>query len=159
MNKTKYIWNSSLGPVHKNPDVFETQQFFHPDSYGRCLKPLWRIVSNRRGFIKWIHSVSGFNCVDAKKLKNTVRGFKNRAIFVWPWKIVSVGVRYLFYRPMDEKIKTCWTLRFPAKENYPNIDWRHCSIGHSCCSMTSKRSIGWFLESSWAWSFFTRAFA
>ena len=26
------------------------------------------------------------------------------------------SVRYLFYQPMDEKIKT-WTLRFPAKEN------------------------------------------
>ena len=26
-----------------------------------------------------------------------------------------VSVRYLFYQPMDEKIKT-WTLRFPAKE-------------------------------------------
>ena len=25
----------------------------------------------------------------------------------------------------------------------------HCSIGQSCCSMTSKRSIKWFLESSW----------
>ena len=31
-------------------------------------------------------------------------------------KIVSVSVRYLFYKPMDEKIKT-WTIRFPAKEN------------------------------------------
>ena len=30
--------------------------------------------------------------------------------------MVSVRVRYLFYQPMDEKIKTC-TLRFPAKEN------------------------------------------
>ena len=39
-----------------------------------------------------------------------------RMIFVWPWKMVSVRVRYLFYQPMDEKIKT-WTLRFPAKEN------------------------------------------
>ena len=39
-----------------------------------------------------------------------------RAIFVWPWKMVSVRVRYLFYQQMDEKIKT-WTLRFPAKEN------------------------------------------
>ena len=29
----------------------------------------------------------------------------------------------------------------------------------SCCSMTSKRSIDWFLESSRAWSFFTWAFA
>ena len=45
---------------------------------------------------------------------------KIRAIFVWPWKLVSVSVRYLFYQPMDEKIKT-WTLRFPAKEN-PNME-------------------------------------
>ena len=35
-------------------------------------------------------------------------------------KMVSVSVRYLFYQPMDEKIKTC-TLRFPAKEN-PNME-------------------------------------
>ena len=27
-----------------------------------------------------------------------------------------ISVRYLFYQPVDEKIKTC-TLRFPAKEN------------------------------------------
>ena len=33
-------------------------------------------------------------------------------------KMVSVSVCYLFYQPMDEKIKT-WPLRFPAKEN-PN---------------------------------------
>ena len=43
-----------------------------------------------------------------------------RAIFVWPWKMVSVSVRHLFYQPMDEKIKT-WSLRFPAKEN-PNME-------------------------------------
>ena len=42
-----------------------------------------------------------------------------RAIFVWP-SYVSVSVRYLFYQPMDEKIKT-WPLRFPAKEN-PNME-------------------------------------
>ena len=30
--------------------------------------------------------------------------------------MVLVSVRYLFYQPMGEKIKT-WTLRFPAKEN------------------------------------------
>ena len=30
--------------------------------------------------------------------------------------MVSVIVRYLFYQPMDEKIKT-WPLRFLAKEN------------------------------------------
>ena len=42
---------------------------------------------------------------------------------------------------------------FPPKKT---LIWkRHCSIGQSCCSMTSKRSIGWFLESSWA--FFTKS--
>ena len=30
--------------------------------------------------------------------------------------MVSVSVRYLFYQPIDEKIKT-WALRFPPKEN------------------------------------------
>ena len=30
--------------------------------------------------------------------------------------MVSVSVRHLFHKPMDEKIKT-WTLRFRAKEN------------------------------------------
>ena len=45
--------------------------------------------------------------------------------------MVSVIVRYLFYQPMDEKIKT-WPFRFPAKKN---LIWRrHWSIGQSCCS-------------------------
>ena len=48
-------------------------------------------------------------------------------------------VKYSFYRPVDEMIKT-WPLRFPAKEN-PNME-KLCSTGQSCCSMTSKRSIG-----------------
>ena len=52
---------------------------------------------------------------------------KIRAIFVWLWKLVSVSARYLFYQPMDEKIKTC-TLGFPAKENFnmekaSRFDW------------------------------------
>ena len=34
--------------------------------------------------------------------------------------MVSVSVRYLFYQPMDEKIKT-WPLSFPPKEN-PNME-------------------------------------
>ena len=34
--------------------------------------------------------------------------------------MVSISVRYLFYQPMDEKIKT-WPLSFPAKEN-PNME-------------------------------------
>ena len=71
-------------------------------------------------------------------------------MLVWPWKMVLVSVRFLFYQPMDENIKT-WTLRFPPKKTL--IRRRHCSIGQSCCSMTSKRRIGWFLESSRPWSF------
>ena len=67
----------------------------------------------------------------------------DRAIFVWPWKMVSVSVHYyLFCQPINVKIKT-WSLRFPAKEN-PNME----KIGQLCCSMTSKRSIDWFLEST-----------
>ena len=42
--------------------------------------------------------------------------FHDRVIFVWSWKMVSATIRYLFYQPMDEKIKA-WLLRFPAKEN------------------------------------------
>ena len=34
--------------------------------------------------------------------------------------MVAVSVRYLFFQPMDKKIKT-WSLRFPAKEN-PNME-------------------------------------
>ena len=34
--------------------------------------------------------------------------------------LVSVSVRYLFYQPMDEKIKT-WHFRSPAKET-PNME-------------------------------------
>ena len=33
---------------------------------------------------------------------------------------MSVSARCLFYKPMEEKIKT-WSLRFPAKEN-PNYE-------------------------------------
>ena len=34
--------------------------------------------------------------------------------------MVSVSVSYLFFQPLDEKVKT-WTLRFPATEN-PNME-------------------------------------
>ena len=67
--------------------------------------------------------------------------------------MVSVNVSYLFYQPMDEKIKT-WTLRFPAKEN-PNMekalfDWpivlqydvkvKYRLISTKFSGMTSERS-------------------
>ena len=49
-----------------------------------------------------------------------------------------VRFRYLFYQPIDEKIKT-WTLRFPAKEN-PNME-RALFDWPIMLQMTSKRSI------------------
>ena len=52
--------------------------------------------------------------------RKPVNSRNNRAIFAWPWKVFLVRVRYLFYQPMEEKIKT-WPLRFPAKEN-PNME-------------------------------------
>ena len=52
--------------------------FFKSDSCGRGLKPLWTAVLKRRGSVVRIHSLSGFNCVDGKKVKkNTVCGVKN----------------------------------------------------------------------------------
>ena len=68
-----------------------------------------------------------------------------RATFVWPWKMVSVSVRYLFYQPMNRNIKHGLFV-FPPKK--PLIWRRRCSIGQSSYSMTSIGSIDWFLESS-----------
>ena len=64
-------------------------------------------------------------------------------------KWFRLSVRYLFYQRSKHGLFV-----FPLKKT---LMWRrHCSIGQSCCSMTSKRSIGWFLGSSPTWSFFTR---
>ena len=41
--------------------------------------------------------------------------------------MVAVSVRYLFYQPMDEKIKTCMDSSFSRQRN-PLIWRRHCSI-------------------------------
>ena len=81
------------------------------------------------------------------EIKNLSHYFWNaiRATFVWPWKMVSVSVRYLFYQPMNRNIKHGLFV-FPPKK--PLIWRRRCSIGQSSYSMTSKGSIDWFLESS-----------
>ena len=76
---------------------------------------------------------------------------QRRAIFVWPWKMVSVSVPYLFHILANELKDQNMASSFSRRR-------RHCSIGQSCYSMTSKRGIGWFLESSRAWIFSTRAF-
>ena len=79
-----------------------------------------------------------------------------RAIFVWPWKMVSVIVCYLFYQSMDEKIKT-WTLGFLAKEN-PNMekalfDWP-IMLQNNVKAKYMSVSIH-FLKVLQAWSFFS----
>ena len=53
--------------------------------------------------------------VKTAKKKKKVKQLPNRAIShdLEKW-FRYVGVRHLFYQPMDEKIKT-WPLRFPAK--------------------------------------------
>ena len=88
---------------------------------------------------------------DVIKITSLLRGFffSDRAIFVWPWKVVSVSVCYCF---ISQWMIRTWTLRFPRKKT---LIWeRYCSIGQSCCSITQKRSIGKFLESSSGMKFF-----
>ena len=53
--------------------------------------------------------------------------------------------------PSGWKIKHRLLVFLPKKISV----WRrHCSIGQSCCGMTSKQSIDWFLESSSGMKFF-----
>ena len=66
----------------------------------------WTSLAMLSGVRDWTRVVSNCNA-----------GLFFRAIFVWPWKMVSVSDCYLlFYQPMDEKINS-WLLRFPAKQN------------------------------------------
>ena len=59
--------------------------------------------------------------------------------------MISVSVRYLHYHQWIKR-SNHGPFVFPPKKS---LIWRrHCSIGQSCCSMTSKRSIDCFLESS-----------
>ena len=83
--------------------------------------------------------------------QNNLYDTHSGAIFVWPWKMISVSVRYLFYQAIDERSKHGLFV-FPPKKT---LIWRrHCSICQSCCSMTSKRSVDWFLQSSSGMTFF-----
>ena len=93
---------------------------------------------------------------------------KNTAIFVWSWDenarakqkpqtngnreiwLVSISVRCFISQWMKRSKHGLFV--FPPKKT---LVWRrHCSIGQSCCSMTSKRSIDWFLECSSGMKFF-----
>ena len=70
--------------------------------------------------------------------------------FITQW--IKRSKHGLFFFPPKKKPNMGKALFFfPPKKN---LIWRrHCSISQSCCSMKSKRSIGWFLESSPAWRF------
>ena len=144
----KYFINVSLLPWKKQHTVFEDHllELWMPANetlvnltkpWNECLcltEPQVRLAS-----VAWLSSV------------NILCFILIGAIFVWPWKMVSVSVCYLFYKPMDERSKHGLFV-FPPKET---LIWRkHCSIGQLCYSMMSKQSISWFLESSWTWSFF-----
>ena len=79
------------------------------------------------------------------------------AIFPWPWKTVSVSVCYLFYQPVDGKIKA-WTLRFLAKEK-PNMeealfDW---PIVLQYDVKAKYRLISRKFSGIWLWNFFTES--
>ena len=67
-----------------------------------------------------------FLLITTLKFSNGLVSLLVTAIVVWLWKMVSVTVRYLFYQPMDDKIKT-WTLRCRAIENPDTekalVDW------------------------------------
>ena len=93
-----------------------------------------RVVLYSLSLLKWnsrkrlvpspYSKLSAATSTQIPKHETTKKGCAIRAIYVWPWKLVSVSVLSLFYQPMDEKIKT-WPLLFPAKEN-PNMalfDW------------------------------------
>ena len=109
-----------------------------------------------------IHRLKGWDTIAARCNKNYFTTawlslfFSDRAIFVWPWKVVSVSVCYCFISQWMKRSKHGLFV-FPRKKT---LIWgRYCSTGQSCCSITWKRSIGWFLESSSGMKFFSRALA
>ena len=74
-----------------------------------------------------------------------INGAFVRAIFIWPWKMVSVTVLICFISQWMKRSQHGLFV-FPPKKT---LIWgRYCSIGQSCYSMMSKQRIGWFLESS-----------
>ena len=79
-----------------------------------------------------------------------------RAIFVWPRTMVSVSVCYLFYQTMDEKTQNMASSFSRQTKSYYG-ECIVCLANHAAVWRQSQVS-GWFLESSRAWSFFTRAF-
>ena len=111
-------------------------------SFARPWSHAFRNISQNIYVPNWQISLASFCCSDiftpfSKKYVSILR-----AIFVRPWKMVSASVRYLFYQPIDVKIKHGLFVFPPKKTLY---HWtRHCWIGQSCCSMTSK----WHIDQS-----------
>ena len=92
------------------------------------------------------------------KCNNLLTAHPIRAFFIWPWKMVFVYKCLLFVssanRWKDQNVASMFS------HQRKNVTWRrHCLIGQSCCSIRSKQSMGWFLESSSSVKFFSQAFA
>ena len=76
-----------------------------------------------------------------------------RAIFVWSWKMVSVSVQYIFISQWMKRSKHGLFV-FPPKKT---LKWRrHWPL---MLQYDVKAKYRLILKSSWAWSFFTQAFA
>ena len=72
--------------------------------------------------------------IDLQQQHSPDTAFLNRATLVWPIYFISQWMKRWKHG----------LFVFPPKKT---LTWRrHHSIGQSCCSMTSKQSIDWFLE-------------
>ena len=80
---------------------------------------LWKL-KKRTWFVPILFSFRRGSCVNIVFISHEFQTFLGFHVKATNAAISSVSFRYLFYQPMDEKIKT-WTLRFPAKEN-PNME-------------------------------------
>ena len=94
------------------------QDFVHPDdqtqpTFGTTFCKLKKEFLIKSSFL--LLGVQKLGCLQGQ-LNDALFRLRVRAIFVWPLKLVSVSIRYLFHQPVNEKIKT-WTVCFPAKEN------------------------------------------
>ena len=122
-------------------------------AFSLCQK-LPYILSNLRD----IYTSSTIHCQLQRRINATfTRHWTNFARFR---KFVRLGFPFTRFR---KEFVICfisqWMKRskhgffvFPPKKTL--MRRRHCSIGQSCCSMTSKRSIGWFVESFSGMKFF-----
>ena len=137
LNWTRMFHLLSCFPLRRKCAVHQGSRtrFHHRKTTSLCqFKPLKWVSCWYFAKLKELHVSRNLSKLKGWVLPPNWVKLENRAVFVWSWNenarakqkpqtngnraiwLVSVSVRYLFYQPMDEKIKT-WTFRFPAKEN------------------------------------------